>query len=115
VSQVRTRPHGFGDLPPASHAPAQPIAVLARARQLPWQRRWWGGVLKYDDSYPVTLAPKDICTLPDIGLHRREQDALEHLLRDIVLLHALLCVPADDHMAEPWDFAVKVGHLEIGV
>ena len=29
---VRTRPHGFGDLPPTSQAPAAPIAVLARAR-----------------------------------------------------------------------------------
>src|SRR6478735_9636787 len=38
-SQVRTRPHGFGDLPPASHAPAPPIAVLARARQSPCATR----------------------------------------------------------------------------
>jgi hypothetical protein len=29
-SQVRTRPHGFGNLPPASHASAPPIAELAR-------------------------------------------------------------------------------------
>jgi hypothetical protein len=28
-SQVRTRPHGFGDLPPASHAPA-PVQTLLR-------------------------------------------------------------------------------------
>ncbi len=29
--------------------------------------RWWGGVLKYDDPYPVTLTPKDICTLLTSG------------------------------------------------
>ena len=28
VSQVRTRPHGFGNLPPSSHAPAPPIASI---------------------------------------------------------------------------------------
>ena len=39
VSQVRTGPHRFGDLPPASHAPAPPIAVLTRARQLPCATR----------------------------------------------------------------------------
>jgi hypothetical protein len=38
-SQVRTRPHGFGDPPPASHAPAPPIAVLARVRQSPCATR----------------------------------------------------------------------------
>jgi hypothetical protein len=30
ASQVRTRPHGFGNLPPASHAPAPPVAGTAR-------------------------------------------------------------------------------------
>jgi hypothetical protein len=39
ASHVRTRPHGFGNLPPASHAPAPPVAVLARARQLPCATR----------------------------------------------------------------------------
>src|SRR5580693_10201121 len=32
-SQVRTRPHGFGDPPPASHAPAPPIASTETLRR----------------------------------------------------------------------------------
>ncbi len=30
TGEVRTRPHGFGDLPPASHEPASPIAIGTR-------------------------------------------------------------------------------------
>jgi hypothetical protein len=36
---MRTQPHGFGNLPPREHAPAPPVAVLARARQLPCATR----------------------------------------------------------------------------
>jgi hypothetical protein len=60
---------------------------------------------------PSRSRPEDVYTLPDVRLQGRKQDALERLLRDIVLFHALLCMPADGHMTELSDVAVKMGHM----
>src|SRR5260370_11791194 len=69
------------------------------------------GVLEYNNPYPVALAARDVCALLDVRLHRRKQNAFERLRRNIVLLHALLRMPADGHMAEFRDVAVKMGQM----
>lgn len=70
-------------------------------------------VLEYDNPYPIALAPKDVCALPDVRLHRRKQSALERLLIDIALLHVLLRMPANGHIAEFRDVTVELGDMVV--
>src|ERR1700752_1199682 len=67
-------------------------------------------VLQDHNPYPVAFAPEDIRAIPDVLLNRRQQGTLESVLRNLILLHALLRVTADGHIAEFRDVAIKMVH-----
>ena len=69
------------------------------------------GVVQYDNAYAVALAPKHVRSVFDVRLYRDKKHALERFLRDLVLLHSLLRMAADGHVAELWDVAVEVSHV----
>src|SRR6187455_1343887 len=72
-----------------------------------------GGICQDDEADAVTLTPQDLGAVRGIGRDRREQDAIERLLRNPIFFGALLSVTTHRHVSKVRNIPVKVVHTSL--